>query len=148
MSTEIPLPGETPQAIRTWAQNAGYELPARGKIPAHIIDAYRTARHNQVLDQQREALFEELSKLECCPTCGVPQVAPDDARKLDLPQLHTLQRSVDKLDMHAFAELAVVRDQLDGLNDYVTRKFSFDGLLLRAMERIERRLSAIEARDA
>lgn len=31
---------ERNQAIRTWAQAAGYEVSDRGRIPAEIVDAY------------------------------------------------------------------------------------------------------------
>jgi hypothetical protein len=133
--------------IREWARIAGYQCPDRGRIPAEIVAAYRKARYAETLDENREVLFAELRKMECCPTCGVPYVTPDDAQKLELPQLRTLQRSIDKMSMHTGAEVAVMRDQIDGLSQYVEGKFRFDGLILRELERIEQRLAAIEGQD-
>jgi Lsr2 len=36
-------PSEASQ-VREWANNNGYELSSRGRIPAHIVDSYRQAQ--------------------------------------------------------------------------------------------------------
>jgi hypothetical protein len=36
--------GPDAAAIREWAQTTGVELAARGRIPAHVIEAYREAK--------------------------------------------------------------------------------------------------------
>lgn len=38
------FPGPATREIRRWATDAGYEVPARGKLPQSILDAY-TAAH-------------------------------------------------------------------------------------------------------
>lgn len=35
--------GPTPAEIRAWAQEMGHEVPARGRIPAHVREAYEAA---------------------------------------------------------------------------------------------------------
>lgn len=32
-----------PKAVRVWAEANGHEVPARGRIPAEILEAYKTA---------------------------------------------------------------------------------------------------------
>ena len=38
-------PGHDPKAVRAWARSAGLEVPARGPLPEHVLDAWRTARN-------------------------------------------------------------------------------------------------------
>ena len=33
-----------PKAVRAWAQDAGIDVPARGRIPASVLDQYRAAQ--------------------------------------------------------------------------------------------------------
>lgn len=42
-STSDNGPSEAGQ-IREWANNNGYELSSRGRIPGHVVDAYRQAQ--------------------------------------------------------------------------------------------------------
>lgn len=35
--------GYDPKAVRVWAESNGHEVPARGRIPAAILDAYKSA---------------------------------------------------------------------------------------------------------
>ena len=35
--------GPAPAEIRAWAQEMGHEVPARGRIPAHVREAYEAA---------------------------------------------------------------------------------------------------------
>jgi len=35
--------GPSPAEIRAWAQQMGHEVPARGRIPAHVREAYLAA---------------------------------------------------------------------------------------------------------
>ncbi|SED34417.1 Lsr2 protein [Streptomyces sp. 3213] len=40
----VPEPlGHDPKVVRAWARGSGYTVPARGRIPAHILEAWRTA---------------------------------------------------------------------------------------------------------
>ncbi|AVV47981.1 hypothetical protein C6376_40160 [Streptomyces sp. P3] len=35
--------GHSPKAVRAWALRSGYSVPARGRIPVHILEAWRAA---------------------------------------------------------------------------------------------------------
>ncbi|MEV0183036.1 histone-like nucleoid-structuring protein Lsr2 [Streptomyces sp. NPDC050625] len=38
-----PATGFDARTVRAWARSAGYEVPARGRVPAHIVAAWRAA---------------------------------------------------------------------------------------------------------
>ncbi|MFE9672959.1 hypothetical protein ACFYO5_02355 [Streptomyces sp. NPDC006259] len=37
-------PGHDPKAVRAWARTTGLTVPARGPLPEHVLDAWRSAR--------------------------------------------------------------------------------------------------------
>lgn len=41
--------------IREWANGNGYELAARGRIPVHVVEAYRTAKEAEQNPSARKA---------------------------------------------------------------------------------------------
>lgn len=53
-----PTPKPSDAAVRAWAREAGLEVPARGRVPADLVDAY-VREHDADTDEPTETLEED-----------------------------------------------------------------------------------------